>query len=228
MAVRPASALALMTLLAFASPARAEPPGAVSPSDRRFESLLSAALKAPAKTDWKALRKAFSETSMYNPYNASWHKEIGQVIEQLKGENYKQAATLLGPLIERDRYMRLETHGLALRVYEKLGDKEKLALHRAFLEGISGTLFVPGTGLSTEKPIEVLFVDEEYLFIGSLEMKVKKQSLVEREGHKFDVLTVEEPGQEGEREFYFKIDMPMRALDRSLGKLLENATPEKP
>jgi hypothetical protein len=48
----------------------------------------------------------------------------------------------------------------------------------------SSTLFVPGTGLSFEKPIEVLFIDEEYTFLGSLGLMAERRGLTRKKRQK--------------------------------------------
>jgi len=37
-------------------------------ADKRFDELLAKAKADPSRTNWKALRHAFSETSYYRPY----------------------------------------------------------------------------------------------------------------------------------------------------------------
>jgi hypothetical protein len=50
---------------------------------------------------------------------------------------------------------------------------------------------------------------------------MKQQALSERDGHRFDVITTEAKGGEPERQFYFNIDLPWKALSSSLGKAFE-------
>jgi hypothetical protein len=191
--------------------------------DEKFEALLASALKEPAKAHWKALRHAFAETSRYEPYNSSWREERAKVGKDLRDGNLKAAEAALVKLLERDRFMRLDAQAMAVALYEKMGETEKARKHREFLEGLSRAVFVPGHGTSFEKPIEVLFVDEEYMFLASLGLRMKTQALTEHEGHKFDMLTTHAKGQEPQRDFYFNIDLPWGWLQASLGKDLERA-----
>jgi hypothetical protein len=189
--------------------------------DQRFEELLVQAQKDPAKTDWKALRIAFAATSHYNPYGG-WPEDLAKVKEKFEKDELKPAETMLVKLMERERFMRLDGHAVAIALYEKMGDSEKARKHRAFLEGLSSALFVPGTGRSFEKPIEVLFIDEEYMFLASLGLRMKQQGLTEHNGHRFDVLTTQAKGNQPELEFYFNIDLPWGAMQNSLGKVLDS------
>jgi Domain of unknown function (DUF4919) len=191
--------------------------------DQKFEALLVAAQKDPQKADWKALRHAFSETSHYEPYNISWRKDILKVGKDIWEGNVKAAEAALVKLLERERFMRIDGHAMALALYEKTGDSDKARKHRDFLEGLSSVVFVPGHGTSFEKPIEVLFVDEEYALIGAMGLKIKDQALTERGGHHFDVLTTGPKAGEPERQFYFNIDMPWSSLQSSMNKLFDGS-----
>ncbi len=190
---------------------------------QRFETLLAAAKKQPAKADWKALRHAFAETDEYDPYNLDWRKRFSSAIGELKNGDLKTAEKSLTALLEADRFMRIDDHFLAVDLYDKLKRQDKAALHRAFVEGISSTLFVPGTGLSAEKPIEVLFIDEEYMFLNSLGVKAQRQGLARQNGHSFDVYKVDAKDGKPEHMFYFNVDLPQNSLHRKL-KRIEDST----
>jgi Domain of unknown function (DUF4919) len=198
-----------------AGPAQAQT-GAASEADRHFEELLAAAKKEPEKTEWKALRHAFAETSLYHPYSGEPLKQLTEARKKFKEGDLKTAEALLVKLQESERSMRLDTLLLLGAVYNATGQKEKESAERAFIEGIVGTLFVPGTGMSFDKPIEVLFIDEEYFFLSVLEVKSKSQGLKEHDGHWFDVLQIEPKDGLPAHEFYFNVDLPRKSLGRML------------
>jgi hypothetical protein len=191
--------------------------------DQKFEKLLVAAQKDPKKADWNALRHAFAETTHYQPYNSSWRQDISKVAKNLHDGKLKEAEAGLTKLLERERFMRVDAHAVALALYEKTGDSEKARRHKDFLEGLSAAIFVPGHGTSFEKPIEVLFVEEEYTVLGAMGCKMKQQALSERDGHRFDVLTTQAKPGEPERQFFFNIDMPWSSLQRGMMKVFEKS-----
>jgi Domain of unknown function (DUF4919) len=183
---------------------------------QRFETLLLAAKQQPKRTDWKALRHAFADTAEYNPYSIDWRKQFTEAIGDVKKGDLKTAEKSLVKLLELDRYMRIDAHFGAVDLYEKLKQQDKVALHRAFIEGISSTLFVPGAGLSFEKPIEVLFIDEEYMFLAALGVKAERQGLSRKNGHSCDVYKVKAKDGRPEHMFYFNVDLPQNSLHRRL------------
>jgi hypothetical protein len=206
---------------ALAQPPASNQTGQKSP-EQKFEKLLAQAQKAPAKTNWKALRTAFAATRCYQPYNGEWRQELVKVSEEIERGDLKAAEAMLVKLMERERFMRIDGHAVAMALYEKMGDSDKARRHRAFLEGLSSAVFIPGAGKSIEKPIEVLFLEEEYILVGSLGLRVKRQGLSLHNGHRFDVLTIEAKGDQPELDFYFNIDLPWGALDKNLGKVLDS------
>jgi len=189
--------------------------------DYKFDALLAAAQKDPRKADWKAVRRAFSETSHYHPYDSSWRDDIVKVIEKMKEGKLKDAETALVELIGRERSMRIDGHALAVSLYEKMGDSEKARKHKELFESLSIAVFAPGNGTSFEKPIEVLFLEEEYSAISSMRLAVKQQALSERNGHRFDILTTRARAGQPERMFYFNIDMPWNSLQAGMSKVFE-------
>jgi Domain of unknown function (DUF4919) len=191
--------------------------------DQKFEKLLSAAQKDPRNADWNALRHAFAETSHYQPYNATWRQEIGKVARNLHDGKLKEAEAALTRLLEREGFMRIDAHAIAVALYDKTGDSQKARQHKAFLEGLSAAVFAPGHGTSFEKPIDVLFIEEEYALVAAMGCKMKQQALSERDGHRFDVLTTEAKPGMPERQLYFKIDMPWNSLERGMTKAFEKS-----
>lgn len=207
--------LILTCLAPGVAPARDAPPS--DEADKKFASMLAAAKAAPEKADFKALRHAFAETSSFKPYS-DWRKEIAAVREQVRRGETKEAEAALEKLMDREGFMRIDGHGLATVLYKRTGQKEKLDLHTGFAKGIAATIFVPGTGLGVEKPIEVLFVDEEYHFLESLKYKRKRQALEMHEDHWIDVLETEPREGEESQKFYFNIDLPHKSLEKMLGR----------
>jgi hypothetical protein len=191
--------------------------------DHKFDTLLTAAQKDPKKADWKAVRRAFSETSHYHPYDSSWRDDSVKVIEKMKEGKLKAAETSLVELLARERLMRIDGHALAVSLYEKMGDSEKARKHKDLFDALSSTVFAPGNGTSFENPIEVLFIEEEYTALSTMRLAVKQQALSEQNGHRFDILTTRARAGQPERTFYFNIDMPWKSLEAGMMKAFEKS-----
>lgn len=207
-----AGAVAAITLLLQATWLSAgDDASAQKKADQRFDNLLAAARKDPTKADWQVLRRAFAETSRYNPYNLMWDEEIDTLEERIETGNAKDAETLLNKLLERECFMRLDALKLAVALYKKTGQKEKVTHCSTFVQGISNTLIMPGLGSTIEKPIEVLFLEEESVVLEALNLPVKNPRLVEHAGHHLNVFTYDESSKKEARAVYFNIDLPFKA-----------------
>ncbi len=201
---------------------------AVKERDRMFDTMLATALKEPKKADWKAVRHAFSQTSHYSPYGSSWQENAGKVVKNMKDGKLKEAEAGLTKLIQSEHSMRIDGHAMAAALYEQLGDSEKARKHKEIFEAMAFTVFPRGEGMTMDKSFEVLFIEEEYTALGLMGLRVKQQALTDRNGHKYDVLTIHSKPGEPERVLYFNIDMPWKSLESGFTKVFEKSETAPP
>ena len=173
--------------------------------DQRFEKLLADAMKAPEKADWKSLREAFSRTTHYHPYSIEVDEKLKEIAKSIGRGETKESETALLKLLERDRFMRFDSLAMLMMLYEDTKQPAKAEKYKKLLDGILGVLKYPEAGTSFEKPIQILFVQEEYLV--ATNMPIKGQVLQIRNGHRFDILEIEAKGDEPEKKIYFDIDL---------------------
>jgi hypothetical protein len=184
--------------------------------DERFEKLLAAAMKEPEKANWKEVRQAFSKTRHYEPYSITMDEQLRGFAQQIAQGNLKESEAGLIKLAERDRFMRFESLSLLLMVYQKLEQPEKAKKYRAILGDIFGVLQYPKAGVSFENPIEVLYVQEEYLVTRN--MPKKGQALAVNDGHRYDIITIKENDGIPEFQIYFSIDLIQNARSKVFQK----------
>ncbi|MHB1560751.1 MAG: hypothetical protein ACYC61_25130 [Isosphaeraceae bacterium] len=200
-----ASAAWAFTITGMAS----DEPGKAETPDQRFEKLLTAARKAPEKANWKELRAAFSKTRHYQPHSIDVTRKLEEVARSIgRGEIRSSEAALLA-LIERERFMRLDSLAMLMMLYEKTGQPKKAEEYRKWVDGILGVLQAPEAGTSFAKPIQILFIQEESFV--TFRMPVKEQGLVIRDGHWFDVLELKADGDRPARKVYFDVDLTRNA-----------------
>ncbi len=185
-------------------------------ADRRFEGLLAQAMNAPEKADWKALRTAFAGTTRYEPYSMEVDERLKEIAKAIgRGETKESEAALL-KLVEKERFMRFDAVAMLMMLYQKIDRPEKAEKYAKILDGILGVLKYPEAGTSFEEPIEILFIQEEYLV--TTNMPIAGRGSVAHDGHRFDVFQVEADGDKAARKVYFNIDLPRKALSKSLAK----------
>ena len=177
--------------------------------DQRFEKLLADAMKAPEKAGWKPLREAFSRTSHYHPYSIEVDEKLKEIAKAIGRGELKESEAALTKLVERDRFMRFDSMAMLMMLYEKMGQPEKAEKYKKLLDRILEILTYPKNGTSFENPIQILFVQEEYLV--TTNMPIKGQGLAINKGHRFDVFELEADGDQPGKNVYFNIDLIQNA-----------------
>lgn len=193
-------------------------------ADQRFEKLHAEAMKAPENADWKALRKAFAVTSRYQPYSIGVDEKLKEIAKAIGRGETKSSEEALLKLVEREGHMRFDTVAMLMMLYQRTDQLEKADKYKTILDGILGTLSYPKGemsgpkgGTSFEDPIEVLFIQEEYLV--TTNMPIAGRGTVLHKGHHFDVFEIMAGGDRPARKLYFNIDLSRKALSKSLEKL---------
>ena len=133
-----------------------------------------------------------------------------------RGEFEPSEAALL-KLLDRERSMRFETLAMMMMLCDKSGQPEKAAKYRKLLEPTLKILFDQKLGVSYDQPIEVLFIEEEYLVTAKL--PAKRKGLMTHEGRRFDVFAIEAQGDQPARDLYFNVDLPQKSLTRMFEKI---------
>lgn len=180
----------------------------------RYEALLEAAKKDPAKADFRRLRLAFTRTESYRPYTKR-RFDLAPVYQELKNGERAVALLALDRMLE-GHWMDPEAQGIASGVCEEIGEGERAALHAAFMKGIVDTILGAGDGRSFEKAWPVLDVGEEYLILRAYDLRDGKQSLVEHDGHWYDVHEFRDEESGRDVTVYFNVDLPHRWLEERL------------
>jgi hypothetical protein len=184
--------------------------------DQKFEKLLAEAHKAPEKADWKALRRAFAETTHYHPYDVTVSEELRKIAKAIGRGEFEPSEAALLKLLDQERSMRLDTLAMTMMLYDKSNQPEKAAKYRKLIDPIFKILFDPKAGGSFEEPIEVLFIEEEYLV--TAKMRAKRRGLMSHEGHRFDVFAIEAQGDKPAHDLHFSVDLPQNSLARMFEK----------
>jgi len=202
------SVVCLAYTFAVTATALDDPKNNVTP-DQLFEKLFAQVIKAPEKAHWKSLREAFSKTTHYQPYSVEVDEKLTEIRASIGRGEAKESEAALLKLLERERFMRFDTLAMLLMLYEKTHEAEKAEKYQKLLDGILEVLKYPRAGTSFENPIQILFIQEEYLV--TINMPIKEQGLAINKGHRFDVFElVADVGKQGEK-VYFNIDLTRNA-----------------
>jgi hypothetical protein len=202
-----------LILLTFASAAIGS---LISDADSRYNELLAAAKRDPAKADYTKLREAFAASSAYSPYSRDIDDRTA-IRQAIGREDFQKASALVEELLEKN-FPSIELHELAAKIYRAEQDSKRADFHARVAKGLLDSILASGDGKQFGSAYVVIDVREEYRVIQALSLGHGNQSLRTKDGHAYDVFEFKDPKTEGVERVYFNIDAPHDALRRQLQK----------
>jgi hypothetical protein len=180
------------------------PAAADEPPDLAFTRRLAAAKADPASADFAALRRAFARTSRYTP-DPDLDLDPAPVEHELKNGERAAALVALDRMME-GHWCDVPAHAVAASLAERMKDANRFVLHRAFERGLLASILDSGDGRSFQTAWKVVTVAEEYVVLTNLQLHGGVQTLVERDGHHYDVHTFRDETLGREIVVHFNID----------------------
>ena len=209
----------LVVLLALsASSLNAQPKPTPSPTPaqnpRSFADLLQRAKNGDATLDFTELRFAYAETKEYNPYHSA-RDERQKMFAALNANQYEQARDIAEAILAQN-FLDLNGQFGAYVSYRELGNSQKATLHKFLFEGLVHSVEKSGDGKSPETAFVVISVDEEYVLLNWLGLRASGQSLVNQNGHSYDLMKAVNTRTNETVSYYFNIDKPFNWLGKAL------------
>ncbi len=172
-----------------------------------YEQILKRVKAKDKDVDFREFRIAYTKSDYYNPYeqNIKIRKEMSLALSDKKHE---KALKLANEILERN-YVDIEAHMVCLVVYQDIKKENEYEYHAYVLDGLIGSIIKSGNGDSPKTAFEVICVREEYIILDILGYKTLKQSLIEKNGHKYDAMEVEEIKTKKKTTIYFNVDIPL-------------------
>jgi len=210
--------IALLALSASSLNAQPKPAPAPSPApaqnSRSFADLLQRAKNGDATVDFRELRIAYTETKEYNPYRSA-RDERQKMFAALNANQYEQAREF-AEIILAQNFLDLNGQFGAFVSYRELGNAPKTTLHKFLFEGLVHSVENSGDGKSPETAFMVISVDEEYVLLNWRGLRATEQSLVNQNGHVYDLMKAVNTKTNETVSYYFNIDKPYNWLGKSL------------
>jgi hypothetical protein len=195
-------AVLLVALVAIELHAR----GQDAPGD--FAAQLDAARRDPGQADFARLRLAFTKTPGYQP-DLSSKFDPAPVEQELR--NGERAAAMVA--LDRS----LDGHWIdpvaqqyAAEICRRIDEPGRAAMHQAFAAGLAEAILRSGDGRAFETAWAVLGQDEEEFILATRDLHGGERSVVQRDGHWYDVVRFRDPESGRDLTVYFNIDLPHR------------------
>jgi len=171
-----------------------------------YHDLLAAAQQNPSGADFHTLRMAYARSDAYAPY--SHHVEVVEALRNaLPAADFDAALDAIARMLEAN-YLDIEAHIAADYVHTRLDQPDRSAYHRGFAQGLLRAIFETGDGRDFSTAFIVLAISEEYTVLRLMGLRPGGQTLVEHEGHWFDVIDAAHAQTGAPATVYFNIDIP--------------------
>jgi hypothetical protein len=172
-----------------------------------YEELVAQA-KQGGSVDYAALRAAYADSQSYDPYNTAIATLRGPM-QKAFAESDCESAIRQGEAILEKNYVFIDAHVILDTCHRRLGQTVPSERHKAVARGLIRAILSSGDGKTPETAFAVISVSEEYTIIGVRGARRVQQALINKDGHAYDLMTVQ--NRSGEKEqLYFNIDRVMR------------------
>jgi hypothetical protein len=173
-----------------------------------YEELVAQARQAKAEFDYAALRNAYADSKSYDGYNTDLISLRGPFRKAFADGDCASAIRHGQEILEKN-YVFLDAHQILGVCYGRLGQTDLAERHTAAARGLYRSIHATGDGKTPETAFVVISVAEEYSVLGIQGLKRGQQVLIKKDGHSFDLLTVENKSG-GKEQLYFNIDRVLR------------------
>ncbi|MGB9408591.1 MAG: DUF4919 domain-containing protein [Terracidiphilus sp.] len=173
-----------------------------------YASLLASLKAGKTEIDYTRLRLSYMDSPEYKEAKDT-SKSEDAMTEALNKKNYPEALKNAEAVLASD-YVNIDAHYVALVANREMGAADQAEFHRAVFRGLVNSIRDSGDGKSPETAWVVITVHEEYVILRILGFTPAGQSLLNKDGHSYDVMKVKNAKDGTEQTFYFNVDIPFK------------------
>ncbi len=192
------------------------PAAAMADADSDYAALVAKAEAGDATVDYTALRKAYTQTSKYDPYSVSWLPLIRETYAALSKGDCASALTKADAVLKLD-FTAMDAHAVRGFCAGKANDTALDAHEKAILHGLSQSLFTSGDGKTPETALVVTSMGDERFALTALRVRQTRQALVQTAKSPVDEIAGTDAGGNTQK-VYFNVS----ALFEGMGKQLKS------
>jgi hypothetical protein len=205
--------LALACVAAWAAPAwAAEDVAQAAPS---YSELVARVRSGQTDVDFAALRNAYAEDAAYDPYGSKLGVLLQDMTDALKEQDCTTAMARAQSILELN-FVHIDAHFVS-GICQRRAGNEAVGRHSiAFARGLLSSIVKSGNGKRPETAYHVVTIAEEYNVLRGLRIEKQTQSLINANGHSYDLHEGKSPDSDAKVAIYFNIDRPVAVLGREL------------
>jgi hypothetical protein len=206
--------LALACVATWAAPAwAAEDAAQAAPS---YSELVARVRNGQIDVDFGALRNAYAEDqAAYDPYGSKVAALLQDMTDALKDHDCTTAMARAESILELN-FVHIDAHFVS-GICQRRAGNDTVGRHSiAFARGLLSSIVKSGNGKSPETAYHVVTIAEEYNVLRGLRIEKQTQSLINANGHSYDLLEGKLNDSGTPIAVYFNIDRPVAVLGRDL------------
>jgi hypothetical protein len=173
-----------------------------------YATLLASLKDGKTDIDYTRLRLSYMDSPEYKAAK-DVSKFEDAMSDALNKKDYPAALKDADAVLESD-YVNIDAHFVAMEANRQMGAMDKAQYHITVFRGLIDSIRSSGDGKSMEKAWVVINVHEEYVVLRVLGFNPSQQSLVQKDGHAYDVMKVKNAENGTEQTFYFNVDIPFK------------------
>jgi hypothetical protein len=177
-------------------------------STSEYAMLLASLKGGDTSIDYGRLRLSYMDSPEYKQAKDTSTEEKG--MEAALGQKNFAEALKDAEVVLASEYVNMDAQFVAYVANKELGSADKADFHRDVFRGLVDSIMKSGDGKSAEKAWVVISVHEEYVVLRVLGFRPGEQSLLNQDGHAYDVMKVKNEAYGKEATFYFNVDIPMK------------------
>jgi Domain of unknown function (DUF4919) len=181
-----------------------------------YETLLNRAKQADPRLDFKALRLAYCESSMYNPHQPP--RELhAAILNALRQQKYAQCLSNVDCVLQQN-YVDINVHFAAYRAYSELKMLDKAKFHHYLFDGLIRSILTSGDGKSVATAYVVISSEEIYAVLDATGLRRVSQESVKENGRNCDLIVARDDKANKEYRVFFNIDRQLDWLSKNVKK----------
>lgn len=158
--------------------------------------------------DFLALRMSYAETENYKLYLGPKVKETQALLDAIKSGNYQKCIDMAEDIMTYN-YTSLNAHFAAFLCNNQQKNIEQAEYHKYVVKGLMDSIGNSGNGQSPETAFVTISTEELQAFIQLMGFQIKNQSLLDKDGKTYEVMSVVNPKTGEELNLYFDITIQM-------------------
>ena len=169
-----------------------------------YRMLLSEARQLSFTLDFDRLRKAYVESSEYNPYGGMKLKGLPEAYSSVEQADFNDCLRNVDKVLAYN-YMSLEAHMIGVVCSGQAGEFDREDLHRYMVEGLMTSIENSGDGKSQESAFQTISTSELRGFVRLKGLQVLDQSIVYDNQGIYDKMQVRDPESGEEYPLFFNV-----------------------